>query len=419
MDEFNHSQQNIVEFPRSKKERRRILRENEDRRVRICTTLRTVFGWLLVVSVFLFMLGNYRLFRPSSIKSAAEYAIAGLKQRQGDMSSINFENGSFIDAELFGSGIAYLSNDSLYLCRAGRTPSMQKNLGFSSPVLETAGDYVLCYDRGATGVSLTNSLATLADVTVTSPIVSGNLCKTGNFTIVTDENGYRTAAAVYDKSGKEVFKWNSSEYYIVSAVLSADGKTLCTLSFQQNGVSLETYVTFFSVAKGEKINECILPDSLGMSISCMSNGTVVAFCDNGLFLVDQKGNIKNSVAYNAKDILAFASENDMFALALRPYSGTARSEVYIVRSNGKLLGPFYANEEPSSLSISKSGIAALTASGIVVYSQDLEPRWQNSEAIGARNILFTDDDVVYTMFSKNARLFTASSERSEDIQNAE
>ena len=55
--------QNIIRFPASPRERRRLLRENKDPRVRLTGTLRTVSGWLLVCGALL-MLAVERLVAP-------------------------------------------------------------------------------------------------------------------------------------------------------------------------------------------------------------------------------------------------------------------------------------------------------------------------------------------------------------------
>ena len=77
--------QNIVRFPTSKKERRKLLQESKDKRVQLVRTLRRACGWLLVIGAFLFVLTNYRLLTPSSLRSLAEYTVAGLRQHEGDI----------------------------------------------------------------------------------------------------------------------------------------------------------------------------------------------------------------------------------------------------------------------------------------------------------------------------------------------
>ena len=54
-----------------------------------------------------------------------------------------------------------------------------------------------------------------------------------------------------------------------------------------------------------------------------------------------------------------------------------------------------------------------------VYGTDFTPLWHNSDAVGARRLLLTDDGTVFAMYTKNTRLFTSHSEQSEEISYAE
>lgn len=61
------------------------------------------------------------------------------------------------------------------------------------------------------------------------------------------------------------------------------------------------------------------------------------------------------------------------------------------------------------------GTAVLSASGVTVYNTSAEPQWHNDDAVGARRVLMTDDGTVFLLYNRNARIFTAHSERSEEI----
>ena len=411
------AKQNIVRFPSSRRERQRLLRENKDPRVRITVLLRTVCGWLLVVCTFLFLLTNYRMLTPTSIRSMVEYAVAGLQQHEGDITTINYENGTFSDAALFEAGLAYADNDSLFLARPGSVTTMRQTLGYSSPVVETNDDYVLVYDRGGVGAMLTNSAAPVAQLTLSSSIITGTLGQHGQFVLVTDEQGYRTAVTVYDTSGEEVFKYQSSEYYIVSASLSPDGETLAVLTFEQNGVALDSHVQFYNVSSGELIANATLTDALGIQLCYLENGTAAVLCDDGLYLVPRRGEAEHALTFASGDLIAVASRGSAMAVAVRSYSGAARCDLYTVRG-GALEGPFSLSEEPTALAISEAGTAVLSVSGVSVYDTDFDPLWSNVEAVGARRLLMTDDGTVFALYTKNARLFTAHSERSEEISDA-
>lgn len=406
------SKQNIIRFPSSRKERRRLLRESKDPRVRLTALLRSVCGWLLVVCTVLFLLSNYRLFTPTSIRSLAEYAVAGFRQHEGDITTINYENGTFSDAALFEAGIAYADNDSLFLARPGSVTTMKHTLGYSSPVVETSDDYVLVYDRGGMQAVLANSATAVADLSLDSAIITGSMGQNGRFVLVTDEQGYRTAVAVYDTSGKEVFKYQSSEYYIVSADLSPDGKTLAALAFRQDGVTLNSHVLFYDVSSGSLDADVTLEDTLGMAL-CYSGNTAAVLCDDGLYMIDRGGEAEHTLTVASSDLISLTAHDNMLAIATRSYSG-ARSDLYTIRG-GTLSGPYALSEEPSALAISAAGTAVLSASGVTVYDTSFAPQWRNTEAVGARRVLMTNDGTVCALYTKNARLFTARSEHSEEV----
>lgn len=408
------SKQNIIRFPSSRKERRRLLRESKDPRVRLTALLRSVCGWLLVVCTVLFLLSNYRLFTPTSIRSLAEYAVAGFKQHEGDITTINYENGTFSDAALFEAGIAYADNDSLFLARPGSVTTMKHTLGYSSPVVETSDDYVLVYDRGGMQAVLANSATAVAELSLDSAIITGSMGQDGRFVLVTDEQGYRTAVAVYDTSGKEVFKYQSSEYYIVSADLSPDGKTLAALAFRQDGVALNSHVLFYDVSSGSLDADVTLEDTLGMAL-CYSGSTAAVLCDDGLYMISRGGEAEHTLTVASSDLISLTAHDNMLAIATRSYSG-ARSDLYTIRG-GTLSGPYALSEEPSALAVSAAGTAVLSASGVTVYDTSFTPQWRNTEAVGARRVLMTNDGTVCALYTKNARLFTAHSEHSEEVTN--
>ena len=223
-----------------------------------------------------------------------------------------------------------------------------------------------------------------------------------------------TAAAVYDTAGKEVFKYRASEYYIVSAVLSPDCNTLGILAFRQNGVTLESHVLFFDVSSGKQISDTALTDALGVTLTYSENNAAIALCDTGLYHITRRGTVDVLLELSSQDLIATASQGSTMAVAVRSYLNDARSDLYTVR-NGSLHGPFALTEEPTALAVSNAGTAVLSASGVTVYNTSAEPQWHNDDAVGARRVLMTDDGTVFLLYNRNARIFTAHSERSEEI----
>ena len=244
--------QNIIRFPLSRRERRQRLLDSKDARIRTTALLRMLCGWALVLGTALFLIANYRIFTPTSLRTLGSYIAAGIRSHDGDITTINYENETFSDGALFESGLAYADSDALFLSRAGSMTTLRYSLGYSDPAVESSTNYVLVYDRGGVKAALVGSAGAVAELELESTILNGSIGRSGRFVLTTNEHGYRTAAAVYDTAGKEVFKYRASEYYIVSAVLSPDCNTLGILAFRQNGVTLESHVLFFDVSSASR-----------------------------------------------------------------------------------------------------------------------------------------------------------------------
>ncbi len=410
--------QNIIRFPTSRAERQKILKESKDIRVRIISTLRITCGWLAVIAAALFVVANLNLFTFSSIRNLSSYVAVGLQQHKKDISTISYENGLISDAALFESGLAYADNDMLFLAKPGGLITLRQPLGYASPTTEATENHVLIYDRGGNKAMLATASGAAAELELNSSIITGSISRDGHFVLISDTQGYHASVAVYDTKGKEVFKYQSSEYYIVAAALSMNSKSLAVLAFKQNGVALESHLLLYSTMDGSLTVDATLPDTLGLDVCFLTNNSVAALCDSGLYLINNKGEVDHAISAAANDLLAFSLQDGALAIATRAYSSGARSELYSIRENGKLSGPHPLGDEPSAISISDSGIATLSSSGVSVYDTNFAPLWFNAEAVGARRILLDDNGTLFALYAKGARLFTAHSPQSEDISHA-
>ena len=160
----------------------------------------------------------------------------------------------------------------------------------------------------------------------------------------------------------------------------------------------------------------MLSDALGLNVCFLSNSTAAVLTDEGLFRTDRKGNAEPALEIAASDLLAYAMQEGKVALVTRSYSSGSRSDLYTIRSDGKLFGPIALTEEPSAVAISNAGVALLTTTGVSVYDTYGTPLWRNSDVVGARRVLLTEDGTLFALYTKNTRVFTARSSQSEEIK---
>lgn len=405
---------NVTQFPTSPRERRRLLRRSQDPRLRIVSLLRILSGWAVLIFTILFVIINYKLFTPTNARNVSNYLRLGTSTGVSDLTTLEFPSGSSSDAVSFSGGLAFTDSDTLYIYSPTGITQLSEQLSYSNLSLCASQDRVLTYDRGGKGYLLTGSASIEAQGTLESPILSASISKNDSFALVTDEQGYKSAVTVYNAAGEQTYKWSSSEYYIQSAALSPSGKWLASLVFHASGVSPEGKLLIARVGQEDTPKEYALADdTLGFSISFLSEKAIAVVADTGIYLFHTSGECFASYAANADEMLAFAVTDDMIALATTSYHAGARSEVMVLQANGESIGPLYLTDELEHLALAEDRIAVLTAAGLTVYDADLQLLWSDTGAIGAKRILLQSNDLVYAIFSKNARLLTQH--RSEEV----
>ena len=183
--------QNIIRFPLSRRERRQRLLDSKDARIRTTALLRMLCGWALVLGTALFLIANYRIFTPTSLRTLGSYIAAGIRSHDGDITTINYENETFSDGALFESGLAYADSDALFLSRAGSMTTLRYSLGYSDPAVESSTNYVLVYDRGGVKAALVGSAGAVAELKLESTILNGSIGRNGRFVLTTNEHRCR------------------------------------------------------------------------------------------------------------------------------------------------------------------------------------------------------------------------------------
>ena len=140
-------------------------------------------GWALVLGTALFLIANYRIFTPTSLRTLGSYIAAGIRSHDGDITTINYENETFSDGALFESGLAYADSDALFLSRAGSMTTLRYSLGYSDPAVESSTNYVLVYDRGGVKAALVGSAGAVAELKLESTILNGSIGRSGRFVL--------------------------------------------------------------------------------------------------------------------------------------------------------------------------------------------------------------------------------------------
>ena len=400
-------------FPTNAQERSIYLSQSNNPAHRRLTRFRTFSGWALTITTLLFLATNFTLFSPTTIGQVLSYIELSLTAPDlNQMNSISYPSGSAIGTVQFNGGLALIDSDTLYIAQTGGLVQQTVQLSYAKPVLRTNGNRVLTFDRSGNKLSLSTAVSTPVQLTLDDAILEASLAESNDFAVVTKATGYRAAVSVYSDSGKQRFRWSTPDYYVQHAVLSPSGNRMCTLGFQQDGISLQSNLIFFDLDKDAAQIQVDLGSVVGVALYYIDEHTVLVVTDSGLLCADwDTGEAISLASYSADELLGFAHYDDYILLATRAWTGSARCTLSLYDRN-KLIAQTTATEEPTGLSLGVREIAILTASGLSVYDYTLFPLWENPSVGGANSILLTDSGSVWALYAKNAVRVNKSDETS-------
>ena len=203
------SDNNIIRFPTTPKERTRFLAKSENPIHRNLTRLRHLTGWVLVFSCVVFLATNFTMLSPSSISQTLSYI--QITQAEPDstlLNSISYPTGAVNSAAPFGGGLALVDSDTLYVAQTGGLVQQSTQLSYTDPVIRSNGSRALTFDRGGKGISLSTAISTPVKLTLENTILDASLGQSNDFAVVTGATGYRAAVSVYTDDGEQRFRWS-------------------------------------------------------------------------------------------------------------------------------------------------------------------------------------------------------------------
>jgi len=174
---------------------------------------------------------------------------------------------------------------------------------YSSPVLATGGKHILIFEKGGSKISVYNEEKLIFSKNVEGKISTGSISAGGDCVIVFEREGYKGSVLVYNKSGDEVYLWNSGKYGILDADISKSRRLAVSLINTEGVIDSKIYL--FDIDKPDVDATVDIDDSIAFDI-VFDEDTLNAFCDNRITGIAEKGEKKWSYSANSKEIVRYA-----------------------------------------------------------------------------------------------------------------
>ena len=258
-----------------------ITRFRQDKRLAVTGALYSLALIGMLACVVFGIVRYHESLRPENLSRLASYAKAASTMTD-PFTHYDFEAGLNTVYEPFGAGLAVASGDTYSFVSGLGDSSYSIQLRYNDPAIRVSRDYVLLYDRNGTGFCVANGYAEYLNENTDSPILTAAMNQKGDFALVTDQTGYRSAVTVYDSRQRLLCQWLTAQYYVMTASVSPDGEHFAALCLGQNGMALVTRVLYFAIGEEQPAWTVDLGEKEVYSITHDKSGGLVIVCDDGV-----------------------------------------------------------------------------------------------------------------------------------------
>lgn len=257
-----------------------ITRFRQDKRLAVTGALYSLALMGMLACVVFGIVRYHESLRPENLSRLAAYVKAAGTMTD-PFTHYDFEAGLNTVYEPFGSGLAVASGDTYSFVSGLGDSSYSIQLRYNDPAIRVSEEYVLLYDRNGTGFCVANGYAQYLNTNTDSPILTASMNQKGDFALVTDQTGYRSAVTVYDSRQRLLCQWLTAQYYVMTASVSPDGEHFAALCLGQDGMALATHVLYFDIGKETPVWSVELGERQVYSLTHDKSGGLVIVCDDG------------------------------------------------------------------------------------------------------------------------------------------
>ncbi len=270
---------------------------------------------------------------------------------------LGFRAGSDYAVQSFQKDILLYNNQNMKVIDQKGETVWTVDLSLSSPLVETGGSYVLAADLGGKHAAILYREGEIVqEYQITKDIISAKVNQKGAVAIATAADGYKGSVIVVDKKGREQFRWNSGDGYIMDLDISDNGHYLAVAQLSSQGTRADSKVQFIDLYQKKVIRTAERPGTIigeirfsGNKLLTVSDGELCSFSGSGklLYEVSFAGKRPGKYDISSDEVLVFSAYDHL---------GNAVLELYHL--NGKKMGTYLADTPITTLAVCGDTIVA-------------------------------------------------------------
>ena len=280
---------------------------------------------------------------------------------------------------------------NIYNSNGTRKNSIQHT--FSDYEIKTGDGRILVYGRGSNTLSVMSEKEVLFERELDGDIYFAQMSSDNSFAVVTSAEGFSSYLTVFDKDGEVVYKF-------------ANNTRINAVDFKSTG--LGCYVSAFTMKNGDMITNIYsldfdsdevafksddIKNTAVIKANKLSDGDIIAVCDDRFIRLDKNGKIKGETEYKA-DLIDFDASDDIVSIAVKSITDSSKSRLLIARSDNDSL--------EIKLDDKVKSVRCDTRNTYVLTSKELDLFSMSGKQIATANVsndyvdfVFIDDEVLF------------------------
>ena len=303
----------------------------------------------------------------------------------------------------FKDGLVYLTPSKLTIMDNRGTRFFSVNTGFTAPEVLTTDRFVVTYDRGGNRILVTNSFAVVFEKTTDHPILSVSMNKKGYLAVITQSDRYKNTLLVFDHNFEEVFTWNSTDRYLLSAEISPDNQSVALSCYNTSGETAQAELVCVRTDQEEIYWSVPLEEGLPLKIAYKSAGDLAVLQANSLSFYNAKGEKKNTFTPENAFIQQFDLSQERYSVLAVSDSRRGACTLCIVDNNGKQTQAVKLTECIDYMSVCDGQIALLGEQKTYVCSADSSKILYEKENAGSvKRVCLSGKNNLFDIYASKA-----------------
>ena len=261
----------------------------------------------------------------------------------------NAENTRFANYE---NGIVCASETVYSRYKSDTKLLWSEKIQMQEPILKVSDEYVLISETGGKKISLYKGKKLMFSAETEGNILTADLSAKGDVIAVTQKEYYKGQVAVFNKSGKKIFVWDSGSYSILDAAISKGRKVAVSLLSTDEGAS--SIIQIFDV-RGKEICKTDAFDNTVFFDMRFDGETLSLLSESKCVSMTEKGKIRWEYDFEGRKIKKSAVfQNGNRAIL---FDNDGIGEIVVLKASGKAYEPIKTENMPDTININSRYVA--------------------------------------------------------------